>query len=1290
MYITADGTESILSDDEKVESWDVKKVGTIITSDVPTGGRWVLKKYFEKVEREIAAEVAARRTDIANIRTKMAKNRAYNEKARATMRKELLHRMAVNAKQAKDDLDAAMHKVAKQFAEVRATENQRNRETRARSRKTREIMKKNKKENAHNLHMAVLNQQRALAALDSATNEKIHQTQKNIAINGAQIKTNALKARKDLDEAMSNFDKKMFQVTAEAKKARNGLSVLARQMDKKVRAHVTSEVKSQAAMAAKEFQDVRSTMAKDRHHADMMLAQASLKMKVALAAQSAIEDSRFKKTVNDIAQAKKEADEQVDKMKKDFKVQILSLESTVTEQVQKLNGRVTQLSGVVTNNKLEQARVNTNVNAEILRMIKVGKSRETKLAAKDKALRGIMEKNREANNKAMDGMAKKFYAALKEIRKEMAHDRKYQEGRLKKATQGLYSTLAKNKEAQDAVNKQLTAATKAAEDEAARNLKEAKRSFATRLGALSTTVKKNEKKANKKIEKLTGVVAANALTDLNGRKQLRILANANKLNLKSAIRGAIEKGEKRAKQVEKLAKDMNKKTRDALNARISTEIGTLTKQIHSDIEGLQLQSAEARKEMKKEVLAGLRDEEELMKKNIKNVVLWANKEFRGLDERLEKEKTTSAAGRKVLKESIDKEKEIANRALADAVLAQAKALMALKIETQKKIKKTNGRVDAYGKRIEEHAKAVAAQMAANDKVLEDKLTSLVKTTKKAESKAEAASQERARAAIKQIKDGLAAAKKKTDKKFKDNWVQMGKDRANADQALAAATKKLNDALAKHAALETKNFEKSVADIEKAREDAKAQVEAAKKFYTTSLVEVTASAKKAETRVVGQIQIVANMIIEETAAQARVNKEVKKEIARITKLSNDDWSHSIRARGKIREVMNANKLIAQEEVKALEKKTTEEYKKLRSYQAKLRRQAAEDLTKATTRVYEKLSADQLRQENANKEMTATLAIKKASSAEALKKIKGEFKERFTTLTNTVTANHKSYEEGLKKITKVQYDWEKSSSADRVLLRKEAKTMGDDLNKAIVKAIQKGEARAKEVLETSLANVDAEKRALQIEIGEQVEAMADTVLKTVNGDRKTIANNYLSVKGYAGAAQDDIMDYVQKGKGKGLSAIGDFLQSVAVVSAIKTKAAEGVSAGSGKIQPAFGGSIIREVKSLSKVNGLVNEYSQVYNQVKMRWPYGLGNYLLGRLAAAMAKDGILQVGNKGNSAGKFVHVNAKALGLSHQMEAFKTLGCRLTHYQNFLSKLAAKLPKTLVVKPLEIPPPEWQGD
>jgi len=295
-----------------------------------------------------------------------------------------------------------------------------------------------------------------------------------------------------------------------------------------------------------------------------------------------------------------------------------------------------------------------------------------------------------------------------------------------------------------------------------------------------------------------------------------------------------------------------------------------------------------------------------------------------------------------------------------------------------------------------------------------------------------------------------------------------------------------------------------------------------------------------------------------------------------------------------------------------------------------------------------------------------------------------------LADTVSANHKAYEEEMKDITKVTYDWEKSSKADRVLLRQEAAAMGADLNKAIVKAIQKGEARAKEVLEVSLANIDVTKKALQIEIGEQVEAMADTVLKTILQDRNTIANNYLSLKGYAGCAQDTILDYIQKGNGKGLSAIGDFLQTVAIVSAVKTKAAEGLSAGSGKIEPAFGGDIIPEVTTVSKVNGLVDEYSKAYTAVSQRWPYGLGKYLLSKLSTAMTKGGVLSVGNKPDSAGQYVFVNSKALGLSHKMVEFAEIGCRIAHYQDFLAKLSAKLPKTVVIKPIEVAPPEYQGD
>merc|ERR1711881_470861 len=177
MYITADGAESIettlasANRNIEVESVDVKKVQTIYTNT--PDGRMHLLTFFNKVEKSLAAEVAGRKADISSIRAKLAKNRAYNAKARASMRKELMHRMAVNAKKAKDALDKQMRWTAKTFAHYAAIENRRNKATMERSRKTRAIMRRNKRQHAHDLHVAVLHQQRSLAALESATNAKI-------------------------------------------------------------------------------------------------------------------------------------------------------------------------------------------------------------------------------------------------------------------------------------------------------------------------------------------------------------------------------------------------------------------------------------------------------------------------------------------------------------------------------------------------------------------------------------------------------------------------------------------------------------------------------------------------------------------------------------------------------------------------------------------------------------------------------------------------------------------------------------------------------------------------------------------------------------------------------------------------------------------------------------------------------------------------------------------------------------------------------------------------------------
>merc|ERR1711998_557087 len=279
----------------------------------------------------------------------------------------------------------------------------------------------------------------------------------------------------------------------------------------------------------------------------------------------------------------------------------------------------------------------------------------------------------------------------------------------------------------------------------------------------------------------------------------------------------------------------------------------------------------------------------------------------------------------------------------------------------------------------------------------------------------------------------------------------------------------------------------------------------------------------------------------------------------------------------KELMDKNKVVAAQEVADLRTASEKSLQELRAYQSKLRREVAHDLTNAVEDVYEELGQQKLAQAEALETLTTKQRLAVAGTSAALKSAEDNFRTRFGILVDVVASNNKKVEDKLEEMTKVAHDWEVSAESDRALIRKEAEAMNIDLNKAIVKAIQIGEAKSQEVLDRGMTNVNAMGRAMMIEIAEQVERMADNVLKTVSEDRQTMANNYLSLKGYAGAGQDTILEYIQKGGGsrKGLNSIGDFLQSVAIVP---------------------------EVKEINKVNGLCDEYMQVYAAVRARWPYG----------------------------------------------------------------------------------------
>merc|ERR1712153_56708 len=122
--------------------------------------------------------------------------------------------------------------------------------------------------------------------------------------------------------------------------------------------------------------------------------------------------------------------------------------------------------------------------------------------------------------------------------------------------------------------------------------------------------------------------------------------------------------------------------------------------------------------------------------------------------------------------------------------------------------------------------------------------------------------------------------------------------------------------------------------------------------------------------------------------------------------------------------------------------------------------------------------------------------------------------------------------------------------------------------------------------------------------------------------------------------------------------------------------------------FSGKTVKGDNSVSKINGLVDEYISTLAQVKARWPLGLGKYLLAKLEIAMAKAGALEVDKIEGKSGNYVFINAHAVGLSSKLSDFEGLAVRMANYEHTLAKMTGKLPatKTAGNKQIKVAPPE----
>merc|ERR1712091_124938 len=353
----------------------------------------------------------------------------------------------------------------------------------------------------------------------------------------------------------------------------------------------------------------------------------------------------------------------------------------------------------------------------------------------------------------------------------------------------------------------------------------------------------------------------------------------------------------------------------------------------------------------------------------------------------------------------------------------------------------------------------------------------------------------------------------------------------------------------------------------------------------------------------------------------------------------------------------------------------------------------DLSKATKALYERMSNMQKRNARNAAALRSATSAASLASANALKRAKAQFASKISMLTNVIAANAKRAEKGLQRVTGVVHNEAKAAKADRQLIREQRSAMEADLNKSIVRAIAIGEARAKAVEQRLNENLKKTKRYLQTELSEGIDRAADNVFKIVNGKRQKVADNYLSLKAYAVASADKVVDYRKKGKnGRNLSSIGDLLQTVAALGAVRPKKEEGVGMGGDKVPTIFSGKMLKVPGAVASINGLVNEYSTSCSQVRMRWPMGLGKYLMDKLEEAMLDKGILQVDKVSGKAGNFVYINGRSVGLSNKLNDFAKLASRMSIYESVLAKLTAKItvpkhagaPKKFYAKP-----PEWQG-
>merc|ERR1712230_135439 len=333
------------------------------------------------------------------------------------------------------------------------------------------------------------------------------------------------------------------------------------------------------------FNKVYRKLAANRARADSRLAAATNGLNDALAKQAALADSRFSKTVKDLASARRQATNQVRQLRKDFATQMATVTAEVKNVETRLVDEIAVVSGEVISNKANQMRVNRRVSAELKRIVRVSDRRYSASKRARGKLKLLMDENKAAASAEVASLSVSLKNKLAKARGRNARNRREMAKDLSKATRALYERMSNEQKRNERNAKALGKATSAAALASANALKRAKGQFASKISMLTNVISANSKRAQRDLQRVTGVVHNIAKAAAADRKLIKDQTAAMEADLNKSIVRAIAIGEARAKAVEQRINENLKKTKRYLQTELSEGIDRAADNVFKIVNG---------------------------------------------------------------------------------------------------------------------------------------------------------------------------------------------------------------------------------------------------------------------------------------------------------------------------------------------------------------------------------------------------------------------------------------------------------------------------------------------------------------------------------------------------------------------------------------------------------------------------------------------------------------------------------------------------------------------------------